>query len=162
MSKLFTNIECLDIINQTENLNNWSHHQSDNLYSYRACNVDLNDTYKNKIKTYCIDVLNLDLKNVKSLILKYLPSDFFAKHVDNNIHSEFNRDFMFNLNMRLNDDYIGGDFYLDDTKLKKPIGTLYHYSSDTPHEVTPMVSGIRYSVLFYIRTRDLNHKISLI
>ena len=48
------------------------------------------------------------------------------------------------------------------TKLKKPIGVVYHYSSDTPHEVTSIISGTRYSVLFYIRTRDLNHKISLI
>lgn len=162
MQNIFTHIECLDIINKANQLNNWKRNQKNDEYSYYVCDLELDINYTDIIKKYANQFLNLNIKNVKVAVLKYIPGDFFGEHTDNNQYSDFTHDFLYNLNVRLNDDYIGGEFYLNGEEFTNEVGKLYHYESTIPHEVKPIISGIRYSALFYIRTRDLNHKISLL
>ena len=55
----------------------------------------------------------------------------------------------------LNDEFEGGEFYLNDTKLEgNTPGIAYTYNSFEFHEVKPVTSGIRYSMLCYVRERD--------
>lgn len=158
----FSNKECEGFIIQSEQKNDWLRNTKLKKYSYYTTSLVLNEEQEIKIKKYCKDYLNLDVENVSLGILKYIPNDFFARHKDKVEGLEFNHDFLYNINMRLNDNYDGGDFYLDDKLYNKSIGEIYHYSSDVYHEVTEVLDGIRYSALFYIRQRDLKRKTTLL
>ena len=114
MQNLFTKQECSDLIKKAEQENGWKRIERLKKYSYFTCPLILNENQIIRVKNYCKDNLNLDVKNISLGILKYLPNDFFTRHKDRNSHKEFNSDFIYNVNMRLNDDYEGGDFYLND------------------------------------------------
>ena len=162
MKKLFTKQECSDMIKNAEKENKWTRYEMLNTHSYFTCALLLNENQILRIRKYCKDYLNLDVENISLGILKYLPKDFFTRHKDKNDDLEFNFDFIYNVNMRLNDDYEGGDFYLNDKLFNQEVGVVYNYTSDTYHEVTKVTSGIRYSALFYIRERDLKRSQSLL
>lgn len=155
MERLFTKEECLEMIKNAEQENKWQRNEKKTKHSYFTAPLLLNETQTEKVKKYCKEYLNLDVENISLGILKYLPNDFFSRHFDKMSNYEFNSDFIYNVNMRLNDDYVGGDFYLDDKLFNQDIGMVYHYPSTTYHEVTKVTEGIRYSALFYIRERDL-------
>jgi len=56
----------------------------------------------------------------------------------------------------LNDDYEGGEFWLDDELFQGNLpGHVYYYNSTQWHEVKPVTKGIRYSLLCFVRERDL-------
>ena len=162
MVKLFDEVECLDIIQKSEQNGKWERNNRLKKYSYFTTKLELDNQKVNLIKDYCKEYLNLDVETLSTGILKYVPNDFFAKHIDKVDNLKFNSDFIYNVNMRLNDNYVGGDFYLNDKLFNQEVGTLYSYTSNTYHEVTKVKSGIRYSVLFYIRERDLKRKITLV
>jgi len=162
MEKLFTKEECSEMIKNAEKENKWQRNERLTKYSYFTCPLRLNENQITTVKKYCKDYLNLDVENISLGILKYLPNDFFARHKDKVSNLEFNSDFIYNVNMRLNDDYEGGDFYLNDKLFNQEVGLIYNYTSDVYHEVTPITSGIRYSALFYIRERDLKRTQSLL
>ena len=150
------------MIKKAEQENKWQRNERLKKYSYFTCPLILNENQTLKVKKYCKDYLNLDVENISLGILKYLPNDFFARHKDKVDNLEFNSDFIYNVNMRLNDDYEGGDFYLNDKLFNQEIGMVYNYTSNTYHEVTKVTDGIRYSALFYIRQRDLKRNVTLL
>jgi len=162
MKKLFTKQECSEMIKKAEQQNNWMRNVKLNKHSYFTCPLILNENQIEKVRLYCKEYLNLDVENISLGILKYIPNDFFARHMDKLDSLEFNYDFIYNVNMRLNDDYEGGDFYLNDKLFNQEVGVVYNYTSDTYHEVTKVTSGIRYSALFYIRERDLKRTQTLL
>lgn len=162
MIKLFNKEECLDMIKKSEQENKWERNIRLKKYSYFTTKLELNSNKIGIVKRYCKQYLNLDVENINLGILKYIPNDFFAKHIDKVSNLKFNSDFIYNVNMRLNDNYVGGDFYLDNKLFNQDVGTIYSYKSDTYHEVTSVESGIRYSALFYIRERDLKRKLTLL
>ena len=162
MIKLFNREECLDMIKKSEQQNNWQRNVRLKKYSYFTANLELSSIQMDIVKKYCKQSLNLDVENINLGILKYIPNDFFAKHIDKVANLEFNSDFIYNVNMRLNDNYVGGDFYLDGKLFNQSVGTIYSYKSNTYHEVTTVESGIRYSALFYIRERDLKRNLTLV
>lgn len=162
MIKLFNKEECLDMIKKSEQENKWQRNIRLKKYSYFTTKLELNSNKIGIVKRYCKQYLNLDVENINLGILKYIPNDFFAKHIDKVSNLKFNSDFIYNVNMRLNDNYVGGDFYLDNKLFNQDVGTIYSYKSDTYHEVTSVESGIRYSALFYIRERDLKRKLTLL
>jgi hypothetical protein len=58
------------------------------------------------------------------------------------------------VNVVLNDDFEGGEFWLDDNLLEnnKP-GMVYYYDSLQWNEVKEINNGVRYSILCYVRER---------
>lgn len=109
---------------------------------------------KDMITQYCMENLNLDVEVVNVGILKYEVGDSFERHIDYG-GTHHTSDFIYNINVLLNDEYEGGEFYLNDTHYPKPVGEVYHYKSNEYHEVKKITKGVRYSALFYIRHRDL-------
>lgn len=150
----FTKKECDSIIQYTESLNNWEFKESEN-YSYSVSSVNLSDEISNKIKLYLKNILNLSLLNVNTLLIKYNVNDYMGRHYDRNDGTDFNKDFLYNINVRLNDDFEGGEFYLKDKIFESQVGDVYHYKSTEWHEVKPITHGVRYVALFYIRERDI-------
>jgi len=147
--------ECNDIIKLSEEME-WVYKKSDN-YSFKRCFFRLPSNIENKILKYTEETLKIKLKtNVLSFaVLKYEKGDSFGRHMDRFQSTEFNKDFVYNINLKLNKNYEGGKFYHLDKEFSPNIGDVYYYNSTDYHEVKPIKSGTRYTGLIYIRERDL-------
>jgi hypothetical protein len=154
--KLFTKNECSDIIKFCEEQNKW---EQPPLYGYephyQIYSFQPEKYISNKIINYGKEHLGLSIFNVNLGVIRYSVGDYFHRHIDRNPNDKFNKDFVFNINLKLNDDYEGGEFFLNDKLFVAEVGDVYHYKSTEYHEVKPITGGIRYTGLFYIRERDL-------
>ena len=151
---VFTKEQCNLLIETAEKLNRWIYTESKDSQYYLS-GFDSDGDIKNIIINYCKEELGITLVNVKVAILKYQEGGFFHKHQDVDPSSEFNKDFVYNINAILNDNYQGGEFMVDDKIFKRGVGEIYHYRSDRFHEVKSVTSGVRYVALFYIRKREI-------
>lgn len=133
---------------------NWKTHNT-KTYHYQVAHFELDNEIKDIIVSYCKDILKLEISTVNVGIIKYEKDSYFARHQDRLSQSKFNKDFLYNINVRLNDDYKGGEFYLNDSLYHKPVGEIYHYKSSQYHEVKKITEGVRYTAIFYIRERDV-------
>ena len=124
-------------------------------HRYQVTYFELYNEIKDIIVSYCKDILKLEISRVNVGIIKCEKDSFFGRHQDRLSKSEFTKDFLYNINVRLNDDYKGGEFYLDDSPYHKPVGEIYHYKSSQYHEVKKITEGVRYTAIFYIRERDI-------
>jgi hypothetical protein len=165
MESLFTREECKELIEFAEAKNSWIRVDFDPIkskYSY----IDLDDghPFRLKIKEYIEDNLNYITKNPGIKILKYIIGDGLIRHTDRSPSTEYNKDFLYNVNVLLNDDFEGGEFLLNDEQItNNHVGNIYYYRSTVPHEVKPVTKGTRYSAIFYLRERDIiKHKTNII
>lgn len=153
---LLTVNQCKELILTAENNLNWNTHKLKRIHSYKVVEFNLLPSFFVKIiNEYVEKELKVTLSKISFSILKYEPNDFFAKHIDRDLKKEFNKDFLYNLNIKLNSDFEGGEFLLEDNILNADVGDLYHYKSTQYHEVLPITKGIRYTGLVYIRERDI-------
>ena len=85
------------------------------------------------------------------MLLRYKPDDYVKKHVDTS--SEQHR--TLSCSLILNDDYDGGEISFFDGEVKPDLkrGDLLVFPSSFtyPHEVLPVKSGTRYSIITWIR-----------
>jgi hypothetical protein len=149
---LFTKNECNEIILFSENENQWkkiTHEASYQIFIFKP-----SESISNKIIKYSKEILGLSILTVNLAVLKYVEGDYFPRHIDR-AGNGFNRDFLYNINLKLNDEYEGGDFFLNDKLFTAEVGDVYHYKSTKFHEVKPIIKGIRYTGLFYLRERDI-------
>lgn len=148
--KLFTKNECNEIIKFSEEQNIWIDYSH-----YQTFTFQPKENISSKIINYGKEQLGLSILNINLGVIRYLEGNHFPRHIDRNKKIEFNKDFVYNINLKLNDDYEGGEFFLNDKLFVADVGDLYHYKSTEYHEVKPITKGIRYTGLFYIRERDL-------
>jgi hypothetical protein len=151
--KLFTKNECNEIISFSENENQWK--KINNGADYYIFLFKPNQFISDKIIHYSKEILGLSILNVNLGVLKYVEGGGFPRHTDRNEEIELNKDFLYNINLKLNDEYEGGDFFLNDKLFSADVGDVYHYKSTEFHEVKPITKGIRYMGLFYLRERDI-------
>jgi hypothetical protein len=151
--KLFAKNECDDLISFAEGQDKWKNVSG--FSSYQIITFQPNDYVSDKIINYGRETLGLSILSVNMAVLKYQVGDHFPRHIDRNKEHEFNKDFLYNINVKLNDDYEGGEFFLNDKLFVADVGDVYHYKSTEFHEVKPVTKGLRYTGLFYIRERDL-------
>tara|TARA_B110000208_G_scaffold104282_1_gene129500 strand:+ start:38 stop:478 length:441 start_codon:yes stop_codon:yes gene_type:complete len=83
--------------------------------------------------------------------LKYTEGDFMSLHTDGQYSHAY-----LSGGILLNNDYIGGKFILEETPLDVSNGEVFTFSRNALHEITPIESGIRYSLHFHIALRELN------
>ena len=150
--KLFTKNECNEIISFSENENQWK--KETNGVSYQIFMFKPNEFISEKIMKYVKEILGLSILTVNLAVLKYIEGDYFPRHTDR-AGDGFNRDFLYNITLKLNDDYEGGEFLLKDKVFFADVGDVYHYKSTEFHEVKPITKGTRYTGLFYLRERDI-------
>jgi hypothetical protein len=155
----FSNVECNEIINYAESsiLHEWHRNEFEN-NRYFIKDISELGTPQKVFKEYIDEKFSkYKIDNFEVYILKYITGDFFGRHKDKN-KTEFTYDAISNINTRLNDDYTGGDFYLNDLLYNKPIGEIYNYDSDVYHEVKPITNGNRYTLLCLLRARNITKK----
>ena len=154
---IFTKSECNSIISiLKQNEIKWkSNNRKFNSY-------DLNINLENKwifdrLKQFFEIETNLKINKMKELIHfhKYITGDWFGVHNDD----RDNR--LYSVGLLLNDDFIGGDFNLynpDEFILNKNTGNAYIFDVKIPHEITPILNGERYSLLWFLQKHHINFK----
>jgi PKHD-type hydroxylase len=85
---------------------------------------------------------------------EYKEGEYFDWHVDST--DLLYRDRFASIVIQLNDNYIGGILEIKNSKeeivpINNKIGTLYIFNSRLLHRVVPIVEGVRYSLVNWIR-----------
>ena len=107
-----------------------------------------------KLKTFFELETGLKIKKNKEEIHlhKFTKGDWFAKHND----VRDNR--LYAVGVLLNDDFSGGDFNLHNPNeiiLSKVIGNTYLFDVRIDHEITPILEGERYSLLWFLENEHI-------
>lgn len=169
LGRIFSLDECTEIINSLDNVV-WTQYGNTVIYEgtseifksdYYLTDYNDNEFVNNRFKNLINSKFSFKVNDVNIFLLKYLPNQSFGRHTDRNEKSEHHKDYIYNVNVLLNDTFEGGEFYLNDKKFEgNAPGIAYTYNSYEFHEVKPIISGIRYSMLCYIRERDFISKTS--
>jgi predicted 2-oxoglutarate/Fe(II)-dependent dioxygenase YbiX len=161
LKKLFTLDECEEIITYAENeiLSEWKEFREDdadgNLFlRYSIKGLNTHSLCTERFKEFVNNEFPFTVNKVNISILKYLKGYKFGRHFDRMPQLEANHDFIFNVNVVLNNNFTGGEFWLNDKLLNNTPGMVYYYNSTEWHEVKEITSGVRYSILCYVRERD--------
>lgn len=164
LGQLFTLDECNQIINSLDT-DNWKRIRyqpevnTPLMADYFLMEYIKDDFVKHRFRNLINSNFHFKVNEVNIHVIKYNEGQFFGRHTDRNKNSEKLKDFFYNINVVLNDEFEGGEFWLDDKLfLGNTPGVAYYYNSDTWHEVTPIVKGTRYSMLCYVRERDFLKK----
>ena len=154
---IFTKSECDDIISIfKQNEIKWK----TNDRKYNSYDLNINSENKwifDRLKEFFEIEMNLKINKMKELIHfhKYIAGDWFGVHNDD----RDNR--LYSVGLLLNDDFIGGDFNLynpDEFILNKNTGNAYIFDVKIPHEITPILNGERYSLLWFLQKHHINFK----
>ncbi len=146
---LFSKDECQSIIwDKTNDITDW--YMNDRKYDSKP--IQYNESTKwlfQKLKDYFEMITNLKIIKFKEQIHfhKFIKGDWFGKH--NDIRD--NR--LYAVGVLLNEDFEGGDFKFynpNEIKLDKVIGNTYLFDVRIDHEITPILEGERYSLLWFL------------
>ena len=126
-----------------------------NLKTRKKIDERLFNIITNHLKKYLKKYDSLGYVQIKEdtgyMLLRYKTGDYVKKHVDTS--SDQHR--TLSCSLILNDDYEGGEisFFDGDIKpyLKKGDLLIFPSSFTYPHQVLPIVSGTRYSIITWIR-----------
>lgn len=95
-------------------------------------------------------------KHPQLYLHRYPAGCKFERHNDSTTHP----DQLINIGACLNSEYVGGDFifYNPDEVLPKIPGTIYHMDSKRDHEVLEITEGERWSLITFLKQKDLGIK----
>ena len=152
---LFSEEECQSIIwDENKNINNHSY-VSDRRYNSQPINYSEDTKWIfEKISEFFQEETKLKITTVKNKIHfhKFVAGDWFGKHndaIDNRVYA---------VGVLLNENFEGGDFKLynpNEYTLNKTVGNTYIFESKIEHEITPILSGERYSLLWFLQKDNL-------
>ena len=153
----FSKVECESIIlyNDTH-ITNWR--MGDRKYNSQPINYSLDTKWLfDKLKDFVEVETNIEIRTIKKTIHfhKFTKGDWFGKH--NDIRDER----VFAVGVLLNDNFDGGDFKLynpDEVKLDKVTGNTYIFDVKINHEITPILEGERYSLLWFLENTNIKIK----
>lgn len=151
---LFNKEECESIISYNDtHIKNWI--MSDRKYNSQSITYSLETKWLfDKLKTFFEEQSNIRIKKNKEVIHfhKFVKDNWFGKH--NDIRN--NR--LYAVGVLLSDDFEGGDFKLynpNEIILDKVIGNTYIFDVRMDHEVTPILEGERYSLLWFLENEHI-------
>ena len=151
---LFSKEECESIISYNDtHITNWI--MDDRKYNSQSITHSLETKWLfDKLKTFFEEQSNIQIKKNKEVIHfhKFTKGDWFGKH--NDIRG--NR--LYAVGVLLNDDFSGGDFKLynpTEIVLNKVIGNTYLFDVRIDHEITPILEGERYSLLWFLENEQI-------
>ena len=152
---IFTEEECNQIINFSKiDYTNWD--IKDRKYqSYAITHNENTEWLFDRLKQFFEVETNQKIKNIKKTIHfhVFLNGSWFDVHND----ERDNR--VYGVGVLLNDNFTGGDFKFYDEKnttLDKVQGNAYIFNVEINHEITPIVDGIRYSILWFLQRENIN------
>jgi hypothetical protein len=153
--QIFSKEECVEIID-LEKLNHtkWSSLNDRHYDSYGIFyNVDTKWIF-DKLTEFFERKSGAKIITIKDEIHfhKFIKGDWFDRH--NDVRERR----FFAVGVLLNDDFEGGDFIMyNDEKniITKTIGNTYIFDVNIEHEVTPMLNGTRYSLLWFLQNEHI-------
>ena len=165
-SILFTEDECKGIIDLKNKYpllgDNGRWDQFDN-FKYKYYSLDEYDDIHWIRKRLCDffeekKLLKLISKPYKLNLHHFTEGDEFGKHIDTGNPMK-----AWNIGIVLNDNFDGGDYIIYDENdnkivIDKKIGNVCLFQSQIPHEVTPVLSGERWSIAMFITNLHLQQK----
>jgi hypothetical protein len=154
---LFSKEECESIISYNDtHITNWI--MDDRKYNSQPINYSLETNWLfDKLKEFVEENTDIKIKKIKETIHfhKFTKDDWFGKH--NDIRD--NR--LYAVGVLLNDEFEGGDFKLynpNEIILDKVIGNTYLFDVRIEHEITPILEGERYSLLWFLESEHIKIK----
>jgi len=144
--------------------------KNDREYSVYILNQHDKSIFLKKILKWVESITNVKLNNYDSnlydsYLIQYSDNDYFSKHKDNDyftngMSGKFVPNFRkFVGGFHLPSDYTGGDFVLyndmEKIKILNNPGVVYLFDSSIEHEVLPIETGVRKSIVFFINTENL-------
>jgi hypothetical protein len=154
---LFNKDECDFIIsNQIENMINWN--MNDRKYDSKT--IYYNESTKwifDKLKYFFEIETDLKIIKIKQEIHfhKFIEGSWFGKHNDNRDER------LYAVGVLLNNNFQGGDFKFynpNEYILNREIGNAYIFDTKTEHEITEILSGTRYSLLWFLQKEHIKIK----
>jgi hypothetical protein len=137
--------------------------KSDRQYSVYTLNDYDKNIFLTKILKWVESITEVKLNNYNSnlynsYLINYNEGDFFSKHKDSDyLKNGVVRKFV--VGFHLYCDYTGGDFVLyeniEQTSILNKPGVVYLFDSDVEHEVLPIETGLRKSIVIFINTEHL-------
>jgi hypothetical protein len=154
---LFSKEECESIISYNNtHITNWV--MDDRKYNSQPINYSLDTKWLfDKLKEFVEENTDIKIKKIKETIHfhKFTKDDWFGKH--NDIRD--NR--LYAVGVLLNDNFLGGDFKLHNQNeiiLDKVIGNAYIFDVRIDHEITPILDGERFSLLWFLQNEHIEIK----
>lgn len=151
---LFTKEECETILSYNNaDIVNWE--KKDRKYNSQSINYSSKTEWLfNKLKEFVETDSNIKIKKIKETIHfhKFIKGDWFDKHTDDKESR------LYVVGVLLNTDFEGGDFNLfNPTKnpLSKITGNTYLFDVRIEHEITPILEGERYSLLWLLQKEHI-------
>lgn len=151
---LFSKEECDFIISHNDtHITNWR--MTDRKYDSQSINHSLETNWLfDKLKTFVEEDNNIKIKSIKKTIHfhKFRKSDWFGKHNDEKDGR------VYAVGVLLNDNFQGGDFKLynpNEQTLNKELGNTYLFDVRIEHEITPILQGERYSLLWFLQKENI-------
>ena len=151
---LFNGEECKTILSYiNSNVKYWN--LKDRQYNSQAINYSLETKWLfDKLKTFFEIETGTKIIKIKEQIHfhKFKNGDWFGKH--NDIRD--NR--LFAVGVLLNNNFEGGDFKLYNTNeiiLNKVVGNTYLFDVRIEHEITPILNGQRFSLLWFLENEHI-------
>ena len=156
---LFSKEECDSIMsyNKTD-ITNWL--MGDRKYNSQPINYSLETKWLfDKLKDFVERETNIEIRTIKKTIHfhKFTKGDWFGKHND------VRDDRIYAVGVLLNDNFEGGDFKLHNPNeiiLNKVVGNAYLFDVRIEHEITPILDGERYSLLWFLQNEHIKIEIN--
>ena len=151
---LFTGDECKTIINLNKNKSQ-SWEDSDRLYESLLIQYNSETMWLfDRLKSFFEDVTQIQMPNLN----KDIHYHIFKKDNYFGLHSDDLTNRMYSMGVLLNDNFEGGDFILYDKNnltLNKTIGNAYIFDVSIKHEITKIINGERYSIIWFITNDNI-------
>ncbi len=151
---LFSKEECQSIIFYgSNNITNWDNNDRKYHSQPIICSLETKWLF-DKLKTFFEEQSKIQIKKNKEVIHfhKFTKGDWFGKHND----VRDNR--LYAVGVLLNDNFEGGDFKLhnpNEQTLNKITGNTYLFDVRIDHEITPILEGERYSLLWFFENEHI-------
>jgi len=156
---LFNQQECQSIIDISKlKKQNWNY--KDRIYESMSIEYSKNTIWLfDKLKDYVEKETKIEIRTINKTIHfhKFTKGDWFGKHND------IRDDRVYAVGVLLNNDFSGGDFKLynpDEYMLNKEMGNTYLFDVRIEHEITPILSGERYSLLWFLQSEHVKFDIN--
>ena len=156
---LFSKEECDFIISHNDtHITNWM--MGDRKYNSQPINYSSETKWLfDKLEDFVESETNIEIRTIKKQIHfhTFKEGEWFGKH--NDIRD--NR--VYAVGVFLNDDFEGGDFKLynpNEITLDKVIGNTYIFDVRIDHEITPILNGERYSLLWFLQNEHIKIEIN--
>lgn len=151
---LFSKEECSSIFSYNKiDITKWE--MGDRKYISQSINYSIETKWLfDKLRYFVEREANIQIKKNKEVIHfhKFLKGDWFGKHNDvrdNRIYA---------VGVLLNDNFVGGNFKLynpNEQILSQVVGNTYLFDVRIEHEITPILDGERFSLLWFLQRENI-------